>query len=57
MHCENHLYSLDRPSGGPVATEISLATGAPFEMGAVRVAPDAAGGPADACGRGALSVL
>ena len=30
-----HLYSLDQPSGGPVATEISLATSAPFEMGAV----------------------
>src|SRR5260370_42566196 len=30
-----HLYSIDQPPGGPVATEISLATGAPFEMGAV----------------------
>ena len=30
-----HLYSLDQPSGGPVATEISLDTGSPFEMGIV----------------------
>jgi DsbC/DsbD-like thiol-disulfide interchange protein len=30
-----HLYSLDQPSGGPVATEISLDAGSLFEMGAV----------------------
>src|ERR1700719_1621987 len=30
-----HLYSLDQPSGGPVATEISLDTGSPFSMGVV----------------------
>lgn len=30
-----HLYSIDQPSGGPIATEISLAGGSPFELGAV----------------------
>ena len=30
-----HLYSMDQPSGGPITTEISLATGGPFELGAV----------------------
>ena len=30
-----HLYALDHPSGGPIATEISLDSGSLFEMGAV----------------------
>ena len=30
-----HLYALDQPAGGPIATEISLAGGLPFELGAV----------------------
>jgi thiol:disulfide interchange protein DsbD len=30
-----HLYSIDQPSGGPIATEISLASGPPFELGVV----------------------
>ncbi len=27
-----HLYSLDQPSGGPIATEVSLGAGQPFEL-------------------------
>jgi DsbC/DsbD-like thiol-disulfide interchange protein len=30
-----HLYSIDQQSGGPIATEISLTAGAPFELGNV----------------------
>jgi DsbC/DsbD-like thiol-disulfide interchange protein len=34
-----HLYSLDQPDGGPVATEISLPTGQPFSFAAAIAAP------------------
>lgn len=31
-----HLYALDQPDGGPISTEIGLAEGSPFDLGAVK---------------------
>jgi DsbC/DsbD-like thiol-disulfide interchange protein len=34
-----HLYSLDQPDGGPIATEISLPEGQPFSFAGIIAAP------------------
>jgi DsbC/DsbD-like thiol-disulfide interchange protein len=34
-----HLYSLDQPDGGPIATEITLPAGQPFSFAGVIAAP------------------
>lgn len=36
-----HLYALDLPEGGPIPTEISLASGQPFELAGAVEAPKA----------------